>query len=131
MKRFLCALSAVIIVFSSCAGRRGVEPLTDHGKNHAARLRELGQYINLKSEVLDTRYRLYDVNRGGRGVPGATHRDYRVWLRVGQSNLRHWKAHWVEVDPEMIEPPFWSVELIGREAADRFFRKGVRVYRPV
>ncbi len=59
--------------------------------NSQDRINELSKYFNLRTEVLDTEFDIFDVNLNDRNsIPGATSRDYKIALLIEEENLEAW-----------------------------------------
>ncbi len=54
------------------------------------RVLELKKYFNLKSNIIDTHFKIYDANLNNRSVPGATSRDYKIALKLDPSLILKW-----------------------------------------
>jgi hypothetical protein len=71
-----------------------------HNDNHAAsanlatpfaRVTELKKYLNLKTEVLDAEFDIFDVNLNADWeIPGPTGRDYKIALLVKPEDVDVW-----------------------------------------
>jgi len=58
------------------------------------RIQILKNHFNLKSEIIDAEYDIYDVNMNPRSIPGATDRDYKIIVKINPSDFSKWN------DPE-------------------------------
>lgn len=66
------------------------------------RIQVLEKAIKLKSAILSTEFVLYDANGSG-SVPGASSKDYKVFIRLRPEDIHLWtadKANWITSFPK-------------------------------
>lgn len=83
-------LTFFIALLAGCS--TSVKPVTSREMSSLEeRISLLESYIQLSSPVEDVEFSLYDVNRGGSSrLPGASSRDYQIYLKVSPSNVELW-----------------------------------------
>jgi len=55
------------------------------------RIERLKEYYNLKSEIIDTEFEIFDVNyNANRSIPGPTNRDYKIVVLVKPEYIDDW-----------------------------------------
>ena len=99
-------LYLLLIVLMSCGGSSDkIDRINDsssdtckiESKNYSSpekRIQVLKNHFNLKSEVIDAEYDIYDVNMNPRSIPGPTDRDYKIIVKINPPDFSKWN------DPE-------------------------------
>ncbi|MBI9100039.1 MAG: hypothetical protein JEY91_16275 [Spirochaetaceae bacterium] len=88
MKNIFIALILLLSFFMSCKNNNLIKS-SDYSHKEK-KIQTLKEYFNLKSEILDTEYEIYDVNMNNRSIPGPTDRDYKVILKIAPDDIMKW-----------------------------------------
>jgi hypothetical protein len=85
-------LSCFILLFTILSCVTPVSRITSEELNDSeARIKELGRYFNIRTDIIDAEFDIYDTNLNSRdSIPGATTRDYKIAVLTEKTNIDAW-----------------------------------------
>lgn len=122
LKTIILILS--LISFTGYASSSSTIKSSDYSSK-AKRIRTLKKYFNLRSEIIDAHYEIYDVNAKTCMVPGATDRDYRIIVKIHKKDILKWTEKEI-----MTSYPFdfsWAEELLKEYNVTDFNLSGKKI----
>lgn len=118
-------IGTVLLAGLACCSNRQIT--RSSGLTLPARIHELGKAIKLRSEVLDTEFLLFDVNRSG-SIPGASSKDYKIFIRLRPADVPLWTAGkdtWITSFPK---DHSWVREIVLDSSLAAFEKAGYTTY---
>ena len=120
--------SKIILLFClsifSCASSSSTIKSSDYSQK-SERISTLKKYFNLRSDILDAHYKIYDVNAKTCLVPGATDRDYRIIVKIDKSDVLKWTEK--EIMTSYHFDFSWAEELLQEYNVTDFDLSGKRI----
>lgn len=120
----IIALGFILLCIVSCESSNFIE--SKKYKTKQERIKVLKKYFKLRSEILDARYTIFDVNLNNRSIPGPTSRDFKVIVKIDPANFQKWD----EPDNITTEPLSydWAIAILQDNADTTFALSGEKIH---
>lgn len=132
--RYICAGTAmlknlilycfVLTIVIGCTSSTLVE--SRNYSSSAKRINVLKRYFKTRSDILDTVFKIYDVNMNTRSIPGPTDRDYQIILKIDPKEIDTWH------EPQSVTSfPFeydWAFALLKETGHNDFDLSGSKIF---
>lgn len=122
MLKKIVIFSIVIVLILGCENSNVIE--SKNYKSKADKIEALKEYYKIKSEIIDTEYRIFDVNINNRTIPGPTDRNYKIIIKIKLDDFDKWDS-----PNDITSIPInynWAIELL--EGNENFDLSGVNVH---
>ncbi len=86
-KNFGIIIIFLMMVFS-CSNKNHIK--SSDIKTTEEKISVLQKLFNLKTEIIDTEFDIFDVILNNRSIPGASSRDYKIIIKVKSENIEKW-----------------------------------------
>lgn len=119
-------ISVYLFLVMSCANADNT--LYSRNYSNSKKISMLHNTIDVKSPIEWTEFKLFDVNKNNRSIPGSSYKDYKIVIKMDPKYIKLWlqdKDLWITSFPHNID---WIKETLKNEQLSELQDLGYMTY---